>query len=99
MSDKVGHFVIYGSIAFFAALLAKHPARIRAAAAAVMLLGIADEFRQIGDFGRTYSIEDIIANGLGILAGVTVAKMILRRQNTPEPQIGQSSEERTPILY
>lgn len=80
MSDKVGHFVIYGSIAFFAALLAKHPTRIRAAGAAVMLLGIADEFRQIGEFGRTYSVEDVIANGLGILAGVAIAKMILRRQ-------------------
>lgn len=78
LSDKIGHFVIYGSIAFFAALLAKRPARIRAAVAAVMLVGVADEYRQLGEFGRTYSIEDLIANGFGILAGVALAMMWLR---------------------
>ncbi len=97
MSDKIGHFAIYGSIAFFAALLAKHPVRIRAAAAAVMLLGIADEFRQIGDFGRTYSIEDIVANGLGILAGVAIAKIILRRQAANE-SVAELTDGPTPAL-
>lgn len=91
MSDKVGHFMIYGSIAFFAALLAKHPARIRAAAAAVMLLGIADEFRQLSDFGRTYSIGDIVANGLGILAGVVVAMTILRQQESSDDRFDPGS--------
>lgn len=98
MSDKVGHFVIYGSIAFFAALLAKHPVRIRSAAAAVMLLGIADEFRQLGEFGRTYSIGDIVANGLGILAGVAVAKMILLKRNLLDVGEKEVSEEPMPAL-
>ena len=87
LSDKIGHFAIYGSIAFFAALLAKRPERIRVAAVAVMLIGIADEFRQLGEFGRTYSVEDVIANGLGILAGVALAKLILRRQG-PDNGLG-----------
>ena len=64
-----------------------------------MLLGIADEFRQIGEFGRTYSIEDIIANGLGILAGVAIAKMILRRQNSIEREQDHGlTDGPTPVL-
>ena len=85
MSDKIGHFVIYGSIAFFVALLAKRPQRIRVAAGAVMALGIADEIRQIGEAGRTYSLADLVANALGILAGVAVAKLIIRLRGLDEP--------------
>lgn len=98
-SDKIGHFAIYGSIALFAALLAKHPARIRMAAAAVMLVGIVDEFRQLGEFGRTYSLGDIVANGLGILAGVTVAKIILHwRQRHEGPIAVGIQDEPTPAM-
>jgi len=98
LSDKIGHFAIYGSIAFFAALLARRPERIRVAAAAVMLVGIADEFRQLGEFGRTYSVEDVIANGLGVLAGVALAKLILRRRG-PDDGLGLPSiEGQAPVL-
>lgn len=90
-SDKVGHFAIYGSIAFFAALLLKSPTRIRCAAAATMFIGVADEFRQLGEFGRTYSIEDVIANGLGIFVGVTLANLFLRTRNRGEVErIGEA---------
>ena len=64
-----------------------------------MLLGIADEFRQIGEFGRTYSVEDIIANGLGILAGVAIAMMILRRQASADQEHDHElNDGPTPVL-
>lgn len=45
-SDKVGHFAIYGSIAFFAALLVKQPSRIHVAAVVIGAISFAEEYRQ-----------------------------------------------------
>ncbi len=100
-SDKVGHFAIYGSIAFFAALLVKQPSRIHLAAVVIGAISFAEEYRQISDFGRTYSLADLVANGLGILAAVWLAKAILRRRQPTIPETPASrevGEDRTPVL-
>lgn len=103
-SDKVGHFAIYGSITFFAALLAKQPSRIRAAALVIGAISFAEEYRQIADFGRTYSIADLVANALGILAAVWVAKAVLRHREQSTPPTTTTSmkdavrEDRMPVL-
>lgn len=84
-SDKVGHAVIYAAITFFAALVAKSPRRIQAVAWAVLAVGVIDEFRQLGEMGRAFTVGDLIANAVGVIAGVAAAMAVLQRRR---PLIG-----------
>lgn len=79
-SDKIGHALIYGAITFFAALVAKSPERIRQVAGAVFAVGLVEEVRQLGEFGRAFTTGDLIANGVGVLAGVVAAMALLHRR-------------------
>ncbi len=75
--DKVGHFVLYGSIVFALALLAKRTVPAVIAAAMMFIIGVADEFRQLFVGGRNFDLKDIAANTLGICLGLIAAMIIV----------------------
>lgn len=75
--DKLGHFVLYGAIAFFAALLVRRWGWVLLSSLAIFGLGVFDELRQIGEVDRSVSATDLLANGLGIVAGVGAALVLL----------------------
>ena len=77
-SDKIAHFSIYGSITFFASLIARRPAWIARIVVAVFTIGLLDEIRQIGEFGRSYTVGDLVANGLGVAFGAALALLWVR---------------------
>lgn len=74
--DKIQHFVAYGILAF---LLAKATYRryswssLVVIVLAVILFGACDELYQATIPNRSSSINDVIADGLGALAGFLVA--------------------------
>ena len=78
-SDKVGHFIAYGSLMFwFSQLYLK--TRTRAFyGAGFIAMGITLEFIQ-GALGyRTYEVYDMYANTLGVLLGWAGALVVRRR--------------------
>lgn len=93
-SDKIGHALIYGTITFFAALVAKRPARIRGVAWVVLAVGVIDEFRQLGEMGRAFTVGDLIANAVGVVVGVAVAMAILHRRSRSAPSL--ASQDQSP---
>ena len=69
VSDKIAHAAMYASLTFWFGQLTLS-ARSRATiAGALIVLGIAIEFVQIGVPGRTFEIADMVANTIGVLAG------------------------------
>lgn len=77
-SDKLGHFLGYGTLMFwFAQLYVARAARI-GYAAGFAAMGVALEFAQ-GALGyRTYEVFDMYANGLGVLLGWAAALILPR---------------------
>ncbi len=78
--DKVGHLGLYGAIALAAGLLVRTKVHVAATGLVVILLGVADEFRQLSEGNRNFSAGDVLANLAGICLGLLVASM-LRRMN------------------
>ncbi len=76
--DKVGHFALYGAITLATALLVRTRQQAIGAAVAVILIGVGDEFRQLLEPRRNFSIGDVLANLGGISLGLLVALMIMR---------------------
>jgi len=76
-SDKVGHFIAYGTLMFwFSQLYAKRTRLFYAGG--FIAMGIALEFIQ-GALGyRTYEVFDMYANALGVLLGWAAALMLPR---------------------
>jgi VanZ family protein len=76
-SDKLGHFVAYGTLMFwFSQLYGKR--RRFLYAIGFIAMGIALEFVQ-GQLGyRTYEVFDMYANALGVLLGWACALMLPR---------------------
>lgn len=70
--DKVGHFVLYGTIALGAAFLVRSRTQVVALGLFVIALGIGDEFRQLTEPNRNFSAGDVLAN----LAGVSIALLV-----------------------
>ena len=77
-SDKVGHFLAYGSLRlWFCFLYAALKVRI-AYAAGFIAMGIGLEFIQ-GALGyRTYEVFDMFANTIGVLLGWAAALVVHR---------------------
>jgi VanZ family protein len=77
-SDKLGHFLAYGSLMlWFCFLYAALKARI-AYAAGFIAMGIGLEFIQ-GALGyRTYEVFDMFANTIGVLLGWAAALVVHR---------------------
>lgn len=80
--DKIGHFIVYGALAFaIGELWRRFSARTAwiFGPAFAWALGFADEVRQVGIRGRDASLPDLIANTIGI----AVAAMLLYRRRRP----------------
>ena len=78
-SDKVGHFIAYGTLMlWFCFLYSKTKSRL-AYAAGFIAMGIGLEFIQ-GWLGyRTYEVYDMYANALGVLLGWAAAFALPRK--------------------
>jgi VanZ family protein len=77
-SDKIGHFAAYAMLMLWFAFLYR-VAKVRLIyAAAFVGMGVALEAIQ-GALGyRSYEVPDMVANGLGVLAGWAVAALAPR---------------------
>ena len=70
-SDKIGHFLAYGTLAACAVQLYRNWAGLLGAGLALVLLGIAMEYAQgtLTDY-RTMDANDALANTVGVLIGL-----------------------------
>jgi VanZ family protein len=77
-SDKLGHFIGYGTLMFwFSQLYVDKAARI-GYAAGFAAMGVALEFAQDQLGYRTYEVFDMYANALGVLLGWAAALILPR---------------------
>ena len=77
-SDKVGHFIAYGSLMFWFCQLYRN-ARTRVAyAAGFIAMGIAIEFVQGATGYRSFEVMDMVADAMGVLLGWAAALALLR---------------------
>ena len=75
-SDKVGHFLAYGTLMFWFSQLYVERKTRTLYAAGFAAMGVALEFVQ-GQLGyRTYEVFDMYANGLGVLLGWAAAALL-----------------------
>lgn len=86
--DKVGHFVLYGAIVFAVGLVVRRRTTAVLSAFVVLLVGIADEYRQLLVGGRNFDLDDILANAGGVCLGLLAALLVLnqlarRRRSDP----------------
>jgi VanZ family protein len=72
--DKVAHFVAYGSMAFWFAMLFQGRARQAAIAIAFAAMGVGIEFLQGMTDYRSFDPADMIANGIGAALGWGLAQ-------------------------
>ncbi len=81
-ADKVGHFIVYAALALAVGLVLER-AWARGAwlvgPSVAWFVGLAEELRQAGVRGRTASVEDLVANTLGV---VVVAVVLLYRRRS-----------------
>lgn len=77
-SDKVGHFLAYGSLMFwFAQLYIARRTRL-AYAAGFAAMGVTLEFIQGWTGYRSFELLDMLADGIGVALGWTAALVIPR---------------------
>lgn len=79
--DKVGHFGLYGAIAMGLGLLVTKRSQFAAVGLAVIVVGVADEFRQLAEGNRNFSAGDVLANLAGISFGLLAASAVRRIRN------------------
>jgi hypothetical protein len=77
-SDLVGHFMLFGSLAFGAVGFSRQAGQLAWLALTTVALGTALEFAQNLVPYRTFEPIDAVANGVGALAGYGAALLILR---------------------
>ena len=76
--DKIAHFVAYGSMSFWFAMLFRGRARQLAIAIAFAAMGVGIEFLQgLTDY-RTFDVADMVANAVGAALGWGLAQTPLR---------------------
>jgi VanZ family protein len=87
-SDLVAHFFLFGMMAFAAVGFSRRPGQLAGLALATVALGIALEYAQGFVPSRSSEIADAVANGVGTLAGYTVALLVLHLVIRPaEPRL------------
>ena len=80
--DKVGHVVLYGGLAFVAALGFPRRAQwvnVPLSTVVILVLATLEEASQAWFPGRTASVFDLLASYIGIAAGMLAARLIERR--------------------
>jgi VanZ family protein len=68
VSDKFQHFTAYAALAFLPTLHERR-AKLGVQLAFAAVLGVLLEFGQLYSSGRSFDVYDMLADGLGILAG------------------------------
>jgi VanZ family protein len=71
VGDKVQHFTAYAALAFLPTLR-ERPAKLGIKLAFAAVLGVLLEFGQLYSPGRSCDVYDMLADGLGILAGFVI---------------------------
>jgi VanZ like family len=88
-ADLAGHFFMFGAMAFGALGFSRRPAQLAALALATVALGTALEFAQQLVPYRTFEALDVLADGVGALAGYAGALVVLYSVIRPaEPRYG-----------
>jgi len=77
-SDKVGHFLAYGSLMFWFSQLYVAPKTRLAYAAGFAAMGVALEFIQGWTGYRDFEVYDMLANGTGVALGWGAALILAR---------------------
>ncbi len=77
-SDKIAHFIAYLWLAVLPFMAFSHPAAWRGALLMVPL-GIVLEFAQMVVPGRFFSFGDMLANALGIVAGIWLSGAVKKK--------------------
>ena len=77
--DKFAHFIAYGSMTFWFAMLFPGRARQLAIALGFAAMGVAIEFLQRMTGYRTFDVADMVANGIGVAIGWGLALTSLAR--------------------
>ena len=72
-SDKVGHFLAYGGLMFWFCQLYRASRTRLAYALAFIAMGVAIEFVQGWSGYRSFEVNDMVADGIGVLLGWAVA--------------------------
>ena len=76
--DKVAHFIAYGSMAFWFAMLFPGRPRQLGWALAFAAMGVGIEYLQRMTGYRTFDVADMAANGIGAALGFILAQTPLR---------------------
>jgi VanZ family protein len=76
-SDLVAHFLLFGILAFGALGFSRRAGQLGWLALTTSILGIALEFAQNLVPYREFDLLDAVANGVGALAGLGVALLVL----------------------
>ena len=88
-SDLVGHFLLFGAMAFGAVGFSRRPGQLAYLALATIAFGTALEFAQDLVPSRTFEAIDAVANAIGALAGYAAALLVLYFVIRPaEPRYG-----------
>lgn len=88
-SDLLGHFLLFGAMAFGAVGFSRRPGQLACLALATIALATALEFAQGLVPYRTFEAIDALANGVGALAGYLAALLVLYYVIRPaEPRYG-----------
>jgi len=72
--DKIAHFVAYGSMTFWFAMLFRGRLRQVGVALAFAAMGVAIEYLQRMTGYRTFDVADMAANGIGAALGWVLAQ-------------------------
>lgn len=88
-SDRVAHFLVFGTMAAGAVSFSRHPGQLASLALLTVALGTALEFAQRLVPYRTFEPLDAVANGAGALTGYVAALLVLYFVIRPaEPKYG-----------
>jgi len=90
--DKLVHFVNYAVLAMLPAIGLEALSIGMACAAAMVPMGVCIEFLQRLVPGRTFEIADMIANALGVVAGVLLA-LLVKALLTPSQLLRKTQRE------
>jgi VanZ family protein len=88
ISDKVEHFTAYAVLALLP-MLHERRAFVAWAAVALVLLGVGLEFGQLESPGRSFEVGDMVADFMGVCAGLLAGlafRARVRRALAPAPE-------------
>ena len=77
--DKVSHFIAYGSLMFWFGLLYRGLRRETIVAIGFVAMGITVEYLQGMTGYRSFDVNDMVANAIGVAMGWAVVQTPLRR--------------------